>query len=415
MSRKHYSAFAKPYTVILSTLKKEQEEKFKAEHVDVSFDTAYYPDYLFDLSDGDLNPISATHHYKKSHAIKHKYNFEKPLAMFSHRKQNYFKELEIFLPSLLDESPFVNDDFLTGYYFAKALVIPNIIENRPNGVEKTIKSFHPGLSSDGITKGIWYAFADYNKKHTKDSIHWEFFGCDSHIKPIYKTKYLNGVTRKCDIFHINSIRSIGIQIEEKVKKIHLLITDIKPTGIKDIVSQLILAHDTVENKGIAIIRINIDWLAQYTQMINILIYCISSYNIVKIFKTPWGNTPRLYLILLGVKRKALTAPHKTGLIKYYEALDVDTKAPLFNKMIFNIEDKTEISTEEGDIDETPDKLAVESYMTQVKENLAEKYKQIVSYDMKFETPELCSSNWLSQMFESTDCTTDKASSDDRKI
>lgn len=407
MSKKHYSAFARPYTSILAALKKEQDEKFAAEHVSVNFDTALFPDYVFDLSDQELAPIPSAKHYKKSHAAKHRYVLDKPNTPYTPRRQNFFKELSLFLSPLLEDNPVVNDDFLTGYYLAKAFIIPNIIDNLPTGTAKILRSFHPGISSDGITKGMWYAFAGYNKKHNLDMIHWEFAGCDKHIKPQYKTKYLNGVAKRCDIFDINSIRSTSIQIEEKLGKLNFLVSDINPKSIRDTLSQLILSHDLMQPNGVVILRVMFDWLSQYTQMINLLIYCMSSYNVVKIFKTPWGLVPKLYLILSLPKRKALTAPHKTGLLKYYEALVVDTKAALYNKTIFNVEEKTEpvvTETTESTNDQTedsdiPDKLSGESYMTQLKENLSEKYTQIATYDMQFTTPEKCSELWMTTVHD----------------
>lgn len=404
MSKKHYSSFAKPYTSMLAALKKEQDAKFAEEHVAVDFDTALFPNYMFDLSDKDLDPIPSSNHYKKSHATKHRYTFDKPQVAYTARKQNYFRELEMFLTPLFEENPIVNDDFLTGYYFAKAIIIPNIIDNLTTGTPKDLKSFHPGISSDGIVRGIWYAFAAYQKKHPNSYISWSFFGCDRHYKPAYKTKYLNGVTKKCDIFDLNSIRSVDIQIEETLGKLSFMISDIKPRNIKDVLSQLIMCHNTMQPNGIVFIRLMFDWLSEYTQMTNLLIYCISSYNIVKIFKTPWGNVPKFYLILAQPKHKALTTPHGLGLIKYYEALATDTKASLFNKMIFHVEEKedpTQTDIQEDDTQSNiPDKLMGESYMTQLKENLSEKYKQLISYDMDFRSPENCTQMWMDLVHDS---------------
>lgn len=403
MANKQYANFAKPLTSILAALKKEQTEKFETEHKSADFHTDIFPDYVFDLSDADLAPIPATYYYKKSHASKHRYIFEKPAVVYTPRPLNYFKELALFLTELLEDNPIVNDDFLTGYYLAAVFIIPNIIDNLISGTAKNLKSFHPGITSDGIIVGIKYAFANYNKHHPTDGIHWEFLGCDVRRVSQYKTKYLNGVTKNCNIFDINSIRSVSIQVEEKLDKLDFLISDIKPASIADMTSQLILIHSLVQQKGISVIRVLNDWYTSYTQMVNLLVYCISSYSVVKIFKTPWGVVGKLYLVLSQPKNKALTAPHKTGLIKYHDAVLHDTSVSLHNQMVFNVEEPdinysaVAVDDDTRVINDIANRLTGESYMTQLKDNIADRYTSIISHDMEFESPERCTAMWMSHI------------------
>jgi hypothetical protein len=386
---------AQSYKNNLRKLKEELDSKSTVHNPE--YDTALLNEYLFDLSNGDLEPIVATHYYKKSQAKKFMYFFDKPLAVYVPRKYDAFKDLPTFLSPLLEDNPLVNGDFLTGYYIARAFVIPNLVDTLSAGSQKLLKSFHAGITSDGITRGIWYAILDYNESHPKGGISWEFYGCDRNKTKEYSSKYLNGLARKCDVFDPNSIRSIGIQVVEKMTTVDFFIDDVKSTTIGQLLLQLILASDITSDRGFAFVRIPLNWLDNYTQMINVLMYCISSYKVVKIFKTPWGIVPKLYLLVSLPKRKAFTAPMRTGMAKYLEGLSTTPKLNLYNKMIFNVEEKTDTDeTDDASTDldtEIPSKLKPESFMSNLIENLSESYKQIMAFDSGL-TTELANALWM---------------------
>jgi hypothetical protein len=132
-------------------------------------------------------------------------------------------------------------------------------------------------------------------------------------------------------------------------------------------------------------------------MVNLLIYCISTYQVVKIFKTPWGEKPKLYLLLAKPNHKAIYPAVLTGLAKYAEASELDPKLNLYNKMIFHVEDlDTNNADSKTDVDnanindsekvkevkeEVADSIAnllPESYMTGLIERISTTYKKLMS-------------------------------------
>jgi hypothetical protein len=331
MSR--FTEYTPSYRANLQKLKKERAEK----HVPVvyTYETNLFSNYLYNISDVNLDTIESIYYFKKSHAAKHKYNLPTPDKPSSVRLDNSFKELEIFLPRLIDELkiPVINDDFLTGYYLAKAFILKNIIPTKSihESLVRTIKSFHVGLSSDGIVRGIWYGLIN------NDKIKWEFNGCDKVHKKEYTKLYKNGITKHCNAFDLNTIRSIGIQLEESLgKKIDFFISDVRPADIYDVLTQLLLCYDNVSDDGFKFIRLPLDWLSNYTAMLNIIIYAVSTYNVVSIFKTPWCKVPKLYLLVAKPKHKALTAVRYTSLTKFIELGRLSGESlNLFNKYIYD--------------------------------------------------------------------------------
>lgn len=381
---------------ILRNLREELDQKKADEYVPKNYSTALFSNNVFNLSDLEMDPIDPTHFYKKSFATKHLYSFDKPLIVPTVRKIDPFKEVSLFLPPTLEEEPLVNGDFLLGYYLGKAFIVPNLIETLKAGVEKSIKSFHAGISSDGINRGIWYYILAYNKLHPKAPILWEFYGCDKRTIPEYKTKYLNGVSKKCDVHSYNSIRSINIQVPEKLGLVDLFIDDVKPKSVAQLTLQLILAGGLVKDTGFSFIRLPLNWLSHFTPIVNLLIYCISTYQVVKIFKTPWGEKPKLYLLLAKPNHKAIYPAVLTGLAKYAEASEQNPKLNLYNKMIFHVEDlntnnstdsKTDVddanNTSTEEIADSIANLLPEAYMTGLIERISTTYKKLMSDTSEF--------------------------------
>lgn len=314
-------------TILTTVLNTSNASTLQAIHNDAShvYTPIIYTSHMYNISDVHIQPIDSKHYYKKSFDAKHKYRFGLDNCNLRTRKVDPFEDVYNLLPQLYDDNPYVDADFLTGYYFAKYVLA---IKGQSTG--EKITSFHSGLSSDGITRGLFYAFASLPKP-----IKWDFYGCDKKFKKEYANKYINSKSIKCDVFDINSVRSINIQISEKIKSFDFYISDVRPTDLYDTMCQLILCTNKV--KGFTIIRLPTIWKAIFTAMTNLLLYLISQYNIVKIFKTPWGLTPKFYLII-GSPKEPYSAVKYTGLIKYMEAVKIDRTLPLYNTMIFDVED-----------------------------------------------------------------------------
>lgn len=368
--KKHSSLFTKDYRQVIKELKEEQEEQEanKKEVKEVFKGEELWASNLYDISDESVYPIDKKHMYKKTFAKKHNYQFPVPKVV-PHKRLDLYSEIYEIIPSMFEENPIVNEDFLTGYFLAKWLVLP----------AKRVKSFHSGLSSDGINRGMFYAFSTLPKP-----IKWEFFGCDVNVRKEYAKNYVNGLAKKCNLFDINTVRSINLQLSEKTKEIDIYIGDVRPNNLYDFMCQLILLHGY--NAKYTVVRMPTNWQNNFTGMVNILLYLVAQYDYVKIFKTPWGVQPRWYLILSEPKEEINTAKY-TSLIKYIEELKQNPVLPLYNNMVFEVEElgDQELITQD-------DLMKPESYMKVFIENVQNLYKQLVEYDEDIDTDE-ANSKW----------------------
>ena len=222
----------------------------------------------------------------------------------------------------------VDDDFLTGYYIAMYhLQLPKIIT-----------SFHAGISKDSLTQGIYYALAKIQPK-TK----WQMFGCDSNPIKKYESIIKNGIKNPCDIYNINTMTSINIQLNEFIdqKSIDFYTCDIKNNGAADTLKQILLIREYLSNNCQIILRLPKNWSLQYTSISTILLFCICQFKQVKIFKTPWGSVPRYYLIMQDMK-SPISAQLASIFQAYILALIDNPNLPLISQTYFNIYDQKNI-------------------------------------------------------------------------
>jgi hypothetical protein len=323
----------------LRRLKKSLEES-QVENKTTKIDDPFR-NYWYDISRENIQPIETMHIYKKTFKAKHVYESKEiscdkvmSTPAYKPRADDRFKELSIFLPVLFEDVPIVDSDFLTGFYFGKTIIYPYILGLKKQTLIPTISSFHSGMSSDGMIRGIWYALENVRSTLGK-SIKWNFLGCDNKLISKYKTKYILGISKKCNIFDINSVKSISIQLNETSINFDFYIADVKPNNISQLLTELLLVNYT--KFKFIILRLPLNWLSCYTQMINVLLYFISSFQVVKIFKTPWSIIPKIYVYLETYKLNAFTTPRTLSLENYIKEYTSDTSINLYNKMIFNIE------------------------------------------------------------------------------
>jgi hypothetical protein len=357
------SFLPKSYQDNLRALKKEQQELADTKEEKTPLDdTNLFASYLFDLSDEELLPIERILMYKKMYAIKHNYvvpndGTNLPIVKLS---ADPFQETSIFLPPIIGNEPIVNQDFLTGYYLAQT-ILPK---------DKTITSYHAGLSSDNLTRGIFHAFAK------QKNIKWKLYGCDRVIRNEYRKVYINGVSKKCNVFDLNSIRSINIQIGEtiKPKSLNFYISDVRTQSTADVLMQYFLCYGYVSDNGYTIIRLPNNWQEFYTSMVTTMIYFISQYDYIKIFKTPWGEIPKFYLIFARPK-EVITQAKINNIVSYIEALKTNSDLPLFNEAVFDIdEDPTSTET-----------LKDKNYMELLVDNINNTYKQLIMFNLPYTT------------------------------
>lgn len=382
------AGFKKTYQDTIRQLKKELK-KTQKEHVS-SYDTDLFPEYIFDISNQELEPIKTTQMYKKTMPQKHTYVFPVEPYALKRRPVNFFKELELVIPTQFEDRPAVNMDFLTGFYLAKAFILPNVDTTKDDSIVRRIVSFHAGLSSDGLTRGIWYGIV-----HSQQQLQWHFYGCDKYIKDEYKKMYINGVAKKCDVFSMNSIRGIEIQSEEllKINPYDFYTCDVQVHTAKDVLKSVILSYKFIRPHGFGFVRLPDNWDKIYTQLINVFVYMISTYEIVKIFKTPWGKTSKLYMLYSKPKKGALSAARYASVIKYFDAPDA---ACLYSSIVYNVAEREVKETKDQDeaTEVQPEaELQEKSFMDNLRDNLNETYKQVMKYDKEF-TNELANTEWI---------------------
>ena len=242
-----------------------------------------FKQFVFDISH-NLEEINMADLYKK---YQKKYSIPYDTTIKPH--VNTFGQLIDLMPSFFtDTNPTINDDFLTGYYLLKChLPMLNTLNS--------ISSFHTGISADGMLRGFYYSkFKDCE---------WSMFGCDKNMTAAYSKLYVNGIKKPCDIFDSNTMSSVNVQLSEKIrpKSLNLYTADICPSTAFDIIRMYLIAVEYVSNDGVIILRIPTNWKSFYIPMITILLAFTHLYKSVKLFKSPWSDTRKYYVILSGAK------------------------------------------------------------------------------------------------------------------
>lgn len=226
-----------------------------------------------------------------------------------------------------------HSDFLTGYFLAKILLRLNI--------EESIVSFHFGCSGQlPMIQGIEEFLG---KKASK----WQWYGAD--IKQ-YKllSNYLNGINNAGDVSNSGSLRSIRNQLADKLQyKLSFYICDIYPASPKHLYGSAIIALLDVDKKGFSVIRIPdpSEWCGR--GILNFILLMCTQYETVRIFKTPWSN--KYYLIVLEPKEVFSTQKYTT-ILKF---MDTETDSNLFNNSIM---DTDQIRDWLSDFIKTKDKI-----------------------------------------------------------
>ena len=284
--------FDKTYKDTIRLLKKEKSIEQKREE-NTHNNILPFNLYIYDISDIQLEPFSLPVFYKKNNVkYKHSYKFTRDNDInYNIRRKNVFADVKVMLEHVLsndiNDRPIVNNDFLTGYYMGKTGLLGN---HNVNSI------LHLGLSKDGFLRGFYYTL---NKK-TKLNI----YGVDNNVIDIYKKNYVNGIKKPCDVYDINSIRSINIQLSETIKSgdITLFIGDIKTNSSIDVLKQFLIAVEWVSNNATIVLRLPLNIDKCFTSINTILQLFISRYNSVKLFKTPWSIIPKIYVILTSPKK-----------------------------------------------------------------------------------------------------------------
>jgi hypothetical protein len=318
--------FTKTYQDNLRKLRAEQAKQEKIEPLP-SVDP--FKDNVYDISDLDVEPIDSSMIYRKNFAkLKHAYNVEVPETKQKLKGDNKFTDVEAILPALISDCPEIDSDFLTGYYLIRQhMALPYVLT-----------SFHAGISSDSLTKGIYYALLKREKK-TK----WQMLGCDTNQKSEYKNIMYNGIKKPCDIYDPNTIASVNIQLGEVIDlaSINLYTCDIRSKSTREVLRQLLLIRDFLTPDAYILLRLPPDWTNCYTSMSTLLLFIVSHYKSVKLIKTPWGATHKIYLLIQSRKLNINTKVY-LALNAYINELTDAPNIPLISQSYFNINDQASI-------------------------------------------------------------------------
>ncbi len=208
-----------------------------------------------------------------------------------------------------------DSDFLTGYYFAKYF-----IRHKKNPCE----SFHIGCESN-IIYGIQY-YLD------KLSGHWQWFGCDLH--PSEKPNIINGLNHSGDITSINSVQLIKNELASSTyNKLQFIVQDVYPHEMLYLWQTMLLILSKIASDGVAIMRIpEPQFYNLYgANFVNFMILVLTQFIQVKIFKSPFADKIKYYLILRGTK-SPYTATDLSRLTRYIKEYKKN-KTLLFSKKL----------------------------------------------------------------------------------
>jgi len=211
-----------------------------------------------------------------------------------------------------------NDDYLTGYYFAKCFIKPILKLN-------SCASFHFGYANSQFLPSIKKCLGKQQLANR-----WAWYGADissdsqSHSNSNHPSNILNGIDKSGDISNITTIKSIRNQLSLVLNdKLGFYICDIYPINITYLFNSIVIPLMDVDKNGFSILRLPDPhtWdVYSNTTIVNFILFVISHYHIVKIFKTPWGEKARYYLIISKPK-SVFTQAHYTNFIRYLEELD----------------------------------------------------------------------------------------------
>ena len=396
--------YVKTYKDTLRQLKKENEEKEKKQETKIAYElvpiAGVFTPYIYDLSDESLLPYKPQLLYKKTHDKFHDYEIPINLLEPQKRKKNFFDDVKKYIVAVIKDR-LIDCDYMTGYFIAKQLLMVK---------SKKTKIFLAGLTKDNILFGIRDVL---EQKKNKTS----YIGCDSVLSKTHKKNYCNGISKQCNIHDINSVLSINIELGEKLptNSMDLYVADVRPNNTYDVLCSYLIQYGFTSKTGTIILRIPNNWKDTSTSMITLILYFISEYKSVRIFKTPWGSTPKYYLMLFAPKNDT-TAQRKLCLISYAKELKQNPNLPLFKDLVFDdpeedvdgkdenededVDGKDENENENEDEDEcdkyktinnqTDDEIKEKQNTIQfvsnietIVDNISNTYKQLMTYDEKY--------------------------------
>jgi hypothetical protein len=212
-----------------------------------------------DVEVGPLETYRAVH--------KERFVLQKQAAVNAVAGQNL---LTVLTPHLARLGLPINADFLFGQYITTLLPHVKLKQTAP------LKSFHGGLTSDMLTRGI------YQSLKTK----WNFYGCDA--APGTSSRYIGG---RVDVFNVNSVRATCAAAGYGV--FDFCIIDVKPQTTRDLLVTSLFAR-VVKPRGLVVLRMP----NNPADCLDVVAFLALSHD-TWVFKSPFA--PKYYLFLRSKK------------------------------------------------------------------------------------------------------------------
>jgi hypothetical protein len=324
------SLYQKDYKEVIRSYKEKQLAYMLSKEIENPFETFYV-----DLT-SIFNPIDQQYMFKKSFVSHHTYEMENPSTVISDKKNiSSFQSLlgsDGLIRKFQKISSNPDDDYLTGYYLGK-FHIEKCVKN--TGKSKRIQliehnAFMFGGAKQNFLLGMSQALKDdYSKLN----------GYVVDLKKI-KSNKVNTFIQSLNILSVNTIKSVRIYLKENIKNpCTIYISDIYPNNVQILWNSIVIPLTDLDQDAISVIRFPLmqDWAKYYASICNLLIFLSSQFNYLRLFKTPWSEKPRYYLIF---KEQKEVFPMKklTALLKYIEELT--TNVQFISKTFFNDDDAT---------------------------------------------------------------------------
>jgi hypothetical protein len=332
---------------------KAQKEESDLKLSDLS-EIKYYPTHIFDINLGTSTSIPKGYWYKKCFRRDHEYKLD---AFATDITENFqldcYAELHGtngFISGHYDMDH-VTTDFMTGMYFAKALI--RVRDENANW-------FHYGCAHTQLSKGIYTElgasagkFSRYgadsrlsNKiiHHKNDNFDYKIArqsrlaALDNNLEERKVVTNLdnvfNGATKTGDLSDINVVKSIRNQLSE-IDQLGFFIADVYPKTMVLLYNSLVIPLMDVKASGFSILRLPDPhiWSENATMIANFFTFVSAYFNVTKVFKTPWGVKAKYYLIISD--RYTFGASDYTGYMRYLQTACVNDTPIISKKYVFD--------------------------------------------------------------------------------
>lgn len=269
--------FKESYKDHLRKFRKLMKQKQQLEQQE----TPHYDSYLFNLS-LVLPSVEPRHLYKKYNAHNHEYIAD----IFTHADgcvhKNQFIELLGYNGWLkqLNQNVYTSDG-LTAYWF-----IHTFVKNRMSAKNVLLVGYHQDVHEALIDQ----------YKHSIGGL--TFYTVDKKQKG---PQQITALDKSSDISSVDTLNGIRNYMDANIDKaFDIIYIDIANPSLNVLLSEFILGQTELLKNGTMICRVpDVHLWNSIPNMIDVLSIFNSAFMSIQLFKTPWGEKPKYYLIANG--------------------------------------------------------------------------------------------------------------------